>query len=88
MPPCPIDERGIYTDEVPDFKGLYVKVRRAATFRPASSALTRSNSTGRRQGYHQAPQGARPTNRFRDHPAFVPLLLAVSFGGRLLPDVR
>lgn len=27
MPPCPIDEKGVYTDEVTDFKGLYVKVR-------------------------------------------------------------
>lgn len=26
MPPCPIDEKGIYTDEVPDFVGQYVKV--------------------------------------------------------------
>ncbi|GAA5973857.1 hypothetical protein JCM11641_003196 [Rhodosporidiobolus odoratus] len=25
MPPCPIDEKGLYTDEVPDFKGMYVK---------------------------------------------------------------
>ncbi|SCV70092.1 BQ2448_1486 [Microbotryum intermedium] len=25
MPPCPIDEAGIYTDEVPDFQGQYVK---------------------------------------------------------------
>ncbi|TNY21876.1 putative ILS1-isoleucyl-tRNA synthetase [Rhodotorula diobovata] len=25
MPPCPIDEKGVYTDEVTDFKGLYVK---------------------------------------------------------------
>ncbi|BGP00043.1 Isoleucine--tRNA ligase, cytoplasmic [Rhodotorula toruloides] len=25
MPPCPIDEKGVYTDEVPDFKGMYVK---------------------------------------------------------------
>lgn len=26
MPPCPIDEAGIYTDELPELKGLYVKV--------------------------------------------------------------
>ena len=26
MPPCPIDERGIFTEEVSDFKGVYVKV--------------------------------------------------------------
>ncbi|BGP16782.1 hypothetical protein JCM10213_002176 [Rhodosporidiobolus nylandii] len=25
MPPCPIDEKGLYTDEVPDYKGQYVK---------------------------------------------------------------
>ncbi|CEQ41339.1 SPOSA6832_03031, partial [Sporobolomyces salmonicolor] len=25
MPPCPIDEKGVYTDEVSDFKGQYVK---------------------------------------------------------------
>ena len=33
MPPCPIDEKGEYTDEVPDFKGQYVKV-----CRPVSSS--------------------------------------------------
>lgn len=27
IPPCPIDERGIFTNEVPDFEGLYIKVR-------------------------------------------------------------
>ena len=26
MPPCPIDDTGCFTDEVPDFKGLHVKV--------------------------------------------------------------
>lgn len=26
MPPCPIDDRGLYTDEVPEYKGIYVKV--------------------------------------------------------------
>lgn len=26
MPPMPLDEQGKYTDEVPDFKGMYVKV--------------------------------------------------------------
>jgi isoleucyl-tRNA synthetase len=25
MPPCPIDEKGLYTDEVPDYQGVYVK---------------------------------------------------------------
>ncbi|GJN91022.1 hypothetical protein Rhopal_004036-T1 [Rhodotorula paludigena] len=25
MPPCPIDEKGVYTDDVTDFKGMYVK---------------------------------------------------------------
>ncbi len=25
MPPCPIDEKGNYTNEVPDFEGQYVK---------------------------------------------------------------
>lgn len=25
MPPCPIDERGVLTDEVPDFAGQYIK---------------------------------------------------------------
>lgn len=27
MPPCPINESGIFTNEVPDFAGQYVKVR-------------------------------------------------------------
>lgn len=27
MPPCPIDEKGQYTSEVPDYEGQYVKVR-------------------------------------------------------------
>ena len=22
---CPVDEKGLYTDEVPDYKGIYVK---------------------------------------------------------------
>jgi isoleucyl-tRNA synthetase len=25
--PCPVDESGVFTDDVPDFKGQYVKVR-------------------------------------------------------------
>ena len=25
MPPCPIDERGFLTEEVPDFAGQYIK---------------------------------------------------------------
>lgn len=28
MPPCPIDEAGKFTNEVPDFQGQHVKVRR------------------------------------------------------------
>jgi isoleucyl-tRNA synthetase len=27
MPPCPIDDIGRYTKEVPDFEGQYVKVK-------------------------------------------------------------
>lgn len=27
MPPCPIDERGMFTSEVPEFEGQYIKVR-------------------------------------------------------------
>jgi isoleucyl-tRNA synthetase len=27
MPPCPIDDRGHFTQEVPDFVGLHVKVK-------------------------------------------------------------
>ena len=27
MPPCPIDDRGNFTQEVPDFVGLHVKVK-------------------------------------------------------------
>ncbi len=27
MPPCPINDSGIFTNEVPDFAGQYVKVR-------------------------------------------------------------
>jgi isoleucyl-tRNA synthetase len=26
MPPCPIDDRGVFTHAVPDFAGQYVKV--------------------------------------------------------------
>jgi isoleucyl-tRNA synthetase len=26
IPPCPIDESGLFTDEVPDYKGKHVKV--------------------------------------------------------------
>ena len=26
MPPCPIDDSGVFTSEVPDFAGQYVKV--------------------------------------------------------------
>ena len=27
LPPCPIDDRGHFTQEVPDFAGLHVKVK-------------------------------------------------------------
>lgn len=31
MPPCPIDDAGRFTNEVPDFEGLNVKVRYPCT---------------------------------------------------------
>jgi isoleucyl-tRNA synthetase len=33
MPPCPIDDRGHFTKEIPDFVGLHVKVK-LSFFRP------------------------------------------------------
>lgn len=33
MPPCPIDDSGRFTDEVPDFAGQYVKVRDSGRYR-------------------------------------------------------
>ena len=36
MPPCPIDDAGRFTSEVPDFQGQHVKVRnRKVVFSPA-----------------------------------------------------
>ena len=32
MPPCPIDDKGHFTKEVPDFAGLHVKVRKHEEF--------------------------------------------------------
>jgi isoleucyl-tRNA synthetase len=34
MPPCPIDDRGHFTQEVPDFVGLHVKVKTFHFIRP------------------------------------------------------
>ena len=52
MPPCPIDDAGRFTSEVPDFQGQHVKVRnRKVFFSPAVVLI--SISIG------------QPTRRFR-----------------------
>lgn len=39
MPPCPIDERGMFTAEVPEYQGQYIKVRVERLF-PLTQMLT------------------------------------------------
>lgn len=78
MPPCPIDERGMYTDEVGEFiRGMYVKVRFGHGYCERERELTRVWCKGRRQGHHQALEGERSLDRLDDPLAFVPFLLAV-----------
>lgn len=54
--PCPVDEKGCFTDEVPDFAGQYVKVRFVHTsYRILYEILlTPIISTGSRQEYSKA----------------------------------
>ena len=35
MPPCPIDDAGVFTSEVPEFAGLHVKVQQIQAVHPA-----------------------------------------------------
>lgn len=67
-PPCPVDERGIYTAEVTDFVGQYVKV---------GCLSRRFSMLGRGQAYSESIEAQWSL----DHPVsihpFIPFLLAV-----------
>jgi len=83
MPPCPIDDAGRFTKEVPDFEGMHVKVSSVVV-----EVVTRSLDTdvpfplapiGRRQAYHEVPHGQRSTYCPEYPPTFLPLLLEVQY---------
>ena len=79
MPPCPIDDAGRFTSEVPDFEGMHVKVSRCGDFEHIRSILMPFNLalTGRRQAHNEVPLGQRSTHRTEHPPTFLPLLLEV-----------
>jgi len=66
-PPCPVDERGIYTSEVKDYVGQYVKVRELSSF------LTQ----GCRQTYPKRYKTQRSTHCSVPTYSLVSVLLAV-----------
>ena len=73
MPPCPIDDAGRFTSEVPDFVGQYVKVRISRDDFGFGLTL----SLGRRQGDYESPQSKGPACETRSRKAFISILLEV-----------
>ena len=73
MPPCPIDDAGRFTNEVPDFVGQYVKVRISRDDFGFGLTL----SLGRRQGDYESPQSKGPACETRSRKAFISILLEV-----------
>jgi isoleucyl-tRNA synthetase len=93
MPPCPIDDAGRFTSDVPDFAGQYVKV---STLRNISydgrGAYTPFISPGCGQGNHESAQGKGPARETGSGKTSVSILLEVGPMTRImmisLPDCR
>jgi isoleucyl-tRNA synthetase len=93
LPPCPIDDVGKFTSEVPDFVGQYVKVsilRDISYDEPGLLQLSISSGCG--QGNHQSAQGEGPARETGSGKTSVSILLEVGMKTRImtisLPDCR
>ena len=93
MPPCPIDDAGRFTSDVPDFAGQYVKVR-CRTLHPTIYAVLIHLfiSPGCGQGNHENTQGKGPARETGSGKTSVSFLLEVGTMTRImmtsLPDNR
>jgi isoleucyl-tRNA synthetase len=93
MPPCPIDDAGRFTSEVPDFVGQYVKV---SVLRDISydvrGLIQLSISPGCGQGNYESTQGEGPTRETGSRKTSVSVLLEVRMMTRMMmisaPDCR
>ena len=74
MPPCPIDDSGIFTKEVPDFAGLHVKV----CFQFLDLVPLYLTVAGRRQSYSKGSKGQRAIDRSIDIESQLSILLEVN----------
>ena len=82
MPPCPIDDAGRFTSEVPDFAGQYVKVSLLYDFVYAG-LYNRHSSPGCRQGNYESAQGEGPTRETGPGKTSVSILLEVGMMTRV-----
>ena len=93
MPPCPIDDSGRFTNEVPDFVGQYVKVSvlRDIPF-DVRGLIQLSVSSGCGQGNYESTQGEGPACKTRSGKTSVSILLEVGMMKRIMmvspPDFR
>ena len=76
MPPCPIDDAGRFTSDVPDFAGQYVKVSCCMTH-PTIYAVLIHLFTGCGQGNHESTQSKGPARETGSGKTSVSFLLEV-----------
>jgi isoleucyl-tRNA synthetase len=93
LPPCPIDDVGKFTNEVPDFVGQYVKVSILRDISYDEPGLIQSSiSSGCGQGNYQSTQGEGPARETGSGKTSVSILLEVGMKTRImtisLPDCR
>ena len=77
MPPCPIDDAGRFTSDVPDFAGQYVKVSMLTYPTMYEGLIQSSISPGCGQGNHESTQGKGPARETRSGKTSVSILLEV-----------
>ena len=76
IPPCPIDDSGIFTKEVPDFAGLHVKV----FFQILDLVRLYLTIAGRRQSYSESLKGQGAIDRSINLEPQLSILLEVNNG--------
>jgi isoleucyl-tRNA synthetase len=93
MPPCPIDDAGKFTSEVPDFVGQYVKVSMLRdTSYDVRGLIQLFISPGCGQGNYESTQGEGPARETGSGKTSVSVLLEVRMMTRMMmvspPDCR
>ena len=93
MPPCPIDDTGRFTSEVPDFVGQYVKVSILRNIFYNVRWLIQLNILpGCGQGNYKSTQGEEPAHQTGSGKTSVSILLEVGMMTRMMmvppPDCR